>query len=123
MLLGTRWNNTGLKTGFYYITIYFIFDIAAVTEIGWDLNNGVFSFVKALNVPVNNFSVMLGRRHRFLRTMYYQYFSGSKCVFAQGHNTGEVGIKPPTSRSGVRGSTTRPLRSPQQWCNKEVVVY
>ena len=33
---------------------------------------------------------------------YYQYFSGSKCVFAQGHNTAEVGIEPPTSRSKVR---------------------
>ena len=43
---------------------------------------------------------------------YYQSFSGSKCVFAQGHNTAEVGIEPPTSRSGVRDSTTRPPRSP-----------
>ena len=25
---------------------------------------------------------------------YYQYFSGSKCVFAQGHNTAEVRIEP-----------------------------
>ena len=25
---------------------------------------------------------------------YYQYFSGRKCVFAQGHNTAEVGIEP-----------------------------
>ena len=24
----------------------------------------------------------------------YQYFSGSKCVFAQGHNTAEVGFEP-----------------------------
>ena len=31
---------------------------------------------------------------------------------AQGHNTGEVGIEPSTSRSGVRDSTTRPPRSP-----------
>ena len=30
---------------------------------------------------------------------------------AQGNNMAEVGIEPPTSRSGVRGSTTRPTRS------------
>ena len=49
---------------------------------------------------------------------YYQYFSGRKCVFAQGHNTAEVGIEPPTSRSGVQGSTTRPPRSPCCLCIK-----
>ena len=43
---------------------------------------------------------------------YYQYFSGSKCVFAQGHNTADVRIEPPTSRFGVRDSTYRPPRSP-----------
>ena len=42
---------------------------------------------------------------------YYQYFSGSKCVFAHGHNMTDVGIEPQTSRSGVRDSTTRPPRS------------
>ena len=54
-----------------------------------------------LNVPVNNCTdpPLPG---------YYQYFSGSKCVFGHGHNTAEVGIEPLTSRSGVRGSTTRP---------------
>ena len=44
---------------------------------------------------------------------YYQYFSGSLCVFAQGHKTVEVGIEPRTSRSGVRDSTTMPPRSPK----------
>ena len=29
---------------------------------------------------------------------------------AQGHNTAEVGFEPPTSRSGVRRSTTKPPR-------------
>ena len=49
-----------------------------------------------LNVPVNNFSVMSGQIHRFL---------GITCTFpgvnvtAPGHNTVEVGIEPPTSRS------------------------
>ena len=42
---------------------------------------------------------------------YYRYFSGSKCVFAQGHNMVEVGIEPPTSPSGVRDSTTQTPRS------------
>ena len=41
-----------------------------------------------------------------------QYFRGVKCL-AQGHNTAAVGFEPPTSRSGVRLSTTEPPRSPQ----------
>ena len=41
-----------------------------------------------------------------------QYFRGVKCL-AQGHNTAAVGLEPPTSRSGVRHSTTEPPRSPQ----------
>ena len=41
-----------------------------------------------------------------------QYFRGVKCL-AQGHNTAVVGLEPPTSRSGVRHSTTEPRRSPQ----------
>ena len=40
-----------------------------------------------LNVPVNNFSVMSGRSHRFLGIT--STFSGSECGFAQGHNTAE----------------------------------
>ena len=40
-----------------------------------------------------------------------QYFPGVKCL-AQGHNTAAVGFEPPTSRSGVRHSTTEPPRSP-----------
>ena len=43
-----------------------------------------------------------------------QYFRGVKCL-AQGHNTAAVGIEPPTSRSGVRHSTTEPPRSPEIW--------
>ena len=42
-----------------------------------------------------------------------QYFRGVKCL-AQGHNTAAVGIEPPTSRSGVRHSTTEPPRSPSR---------
>ena len=41
-----------------------------------------------------------------------QYFRGVKCL-AQGHNTAAVGLEPRTSRSGVRHSTTEPLRSPE----------
>ena len=40
-----------------------------------------------------------------------QYFRGVKCL-AQGHNMAAVGVEPPTSRSGVRHSTTEPPRSP-----------
>ena len=50
-----------------------------------------------------------------------QYFRGVKCL-AQGHNTAAVGFEPPTSRSGVRHSTTEPLRSPVQWNKNETYV-
>ena len=43
-----------------------------------------------------------------------QYFRGVKC-HAQGHNTAAVGFEPPTSRSGVRHSTTEPPHSLVQW--------
>ena len=43
-----------------------------------------------------------------------QYFRGVKCL-AQGHNTAAVGFEPPTSRSGVRHSTTEPPRSPAKF--------
>ena len=48
----------------------------------------------------------------------YQYFRGVKCL-AQGHNTAEVGFEPPTSRSGVRRSTTEPPRSPNKKTTKK----
>ena len=70
-----------------------------------------FGLVLRLNVPVNNFSAMSGRSHRFLGIT--STFSGSNYVFDQRHNTADVDIEPPTSRSGVRGSTTRPPRSPK----------
>ena len=54
-----------------------------------------------------------------------QYFRGVKCL-AQGHNTAAVGFEPPTSRSGVRHSTTEPPRSPRkkvkQWIFSEIIV-
>ena len=46
-----------------------------------------------------------------------QYFRGVKCL-AQRHNTAEVDIEPPTSRSGVRHSTTEPPCSPESKCNR-----
>ena len=53
-----------------------------------------------LNVPVNNFSLMLGRSHRFLGIT--STFWRMKCL-AQGHNkVTRVRIEPPTSRSGIR---------------------
>ena len=46
-----------------------------------------------------------------------QYFRGVKCL-AQGHSMAAVGFEPPTSRSGVRHSTTEPPRSPKpKWKN------
>ena len=44
-----------------------------------------------------------------------QSFLGVKCL-AQGHNTAAVGFEPLTSCSGVRHSTTEPLRSPDFYC-------
>ena len=41
---------------------------------------------------------------------YYQYFQEKKCP-AQGHKMAESGFEPPTSRSGVRCSTTEPSLS------------
>ena len=63
------------------------------------------------NIPVNNFSVMSGRSHRFLgitRTIRGVNVSCSRTQHGEGR------YRTPTSRSGVRGSTTRPLRSPLQ---------
>ena len=54
-----------------------------------------------LNVLVNIFFRYVGTEPPL--PGYYQYYSGSKSGFAQGHNTAEVGI---------RDSTTRPPRSP-----------
>ena len=56
-------------------------------------------FVLRFNVPVNNFSVMSGRSHRFLGLN--QYSRESMCL-AQGHNTVTlVWIEPRASRFGV----------------------
>ena len=61
----------------------------------------LFFFILRLNVPVNNFSVLSGRSHRFLG------FRELMCL-AQGHNTVTLeGIKPRTSRFRVQCSTTR----------------
>ena len=71
---------------------------------------GYFGFGLILNVPVNNYSVMLGRSHRFLgitSTFFLFFFffgGGGQICLAQGHNTAtRVGLEPPTSGSGVRG--------------------
>ena len=67
-----------------------------------------FWFGLMLNVPVNNFSVMLGQSHHFLGIT--STFGGKICL-PQGNNTAtRVGLEPPTSGSGVRGVTTRPPR-------------
>ena len=51
-----------------------------------------------LNVPVNSFSVMMGRSQRFLGIT--STFGECMCL-AEGHNTAGVGMEPPTSRSRV----------------------
>ena len=69
------------------------------------LVRNLFGFVEAKR-PSKQFISQVGTEPSL--SGYNQYFSGSKCVFAQGHNTAEVGIEPQTSPSRVRGSTTRP---------------
>ena len=67
-----------------------------------------------LNVPVNNFSVMLGWSHRFLGiTGYYQYFwkVNAPCSRTQ-HGLTRVGLEPPTLDPESEALTTRPPRSP-----------
>ena len=51
-----------------------------------------------------------------------QYFRGVKCL-AQGHNTAAAGFEPPTSRSGVRHSTTEPPRSPKVQIWDDEMIY
>ena len=51
-----------------------------------------------------------------------QYFRGVKCL-AQGHNTAAVGFEPPTSRSGVRHSTTEPPREPPDLSLRSPTLY
>ena len=63
---------------------------------------GLVWFVFLFNVPINNFSVMLGWSHRFLGV--YQYF---------GHYTAVVGLEPWTCHSGDLRTTTEPPRLPQ----------
>ena len=56
-----------------------------------------FFLLLRLNVPVNNFSVMSGRSHRFLGiTSTFRGVNVSLLneIFAQGHNTAEIGIEP-----------------------------
>ena len=72
-------------------------------------------FVLRFNVPVNNFSVMSGRSHRFLG---FNQYSRESMYLPQGHNTVTlVGIEPRTSRFGLRRSTTKSPRSLVfDWC-------
>ena len=64
----------------------------------------LFRFGLMLNAPVNIFSVMFGRSHRFLGiTSPFFLGGGGGICLAQGHITAtRVGLEPPTSGSGVR---------------------
>ena len=55
-----------------------------------------------LKVSVNNFSVMLGRGHRFLGITSTFWGVNVPCSRTQ-HGLTRVGLEPPTSGSGVRG--------------------
>ena len=71
--------------------------------------------------PVNKFSVILGRSHRFLG-MRTSTLGTLKCL-AQGQYTVVVGFEPWTSRSGVRSSTTEPPRLPKENSNENIYKY
>ena len=66
-----------------------------------------------LYIPVNNFSVMSGRVFLGLTSTK----QGLMCL-AQGHNAvTAVRLKPASSLSQVKHSTTEPLQSLSQWFN------
>ena len=85
----------------------------SVVSYFFHLFAGLVLVLLRLNVPEYNFSVMSGRSHRFLGITCT--FWGVNVSFAQGLNTAEVGIEPPTSCSGTRGFTTGPPRSLICW--------
>ena len=63
-----------------------------------------------LNVPVNNFSVMLGRRPI---PGYYQYFWGVNCLLLKETNTPtRLRIEPGSPDPESDALTTRPVRPP-----------
>ena len=66
-----------------------------------------FCFFVLLNVPVNNFSVILGRS---LASWVFTSTLGTSQCIAQGHYTAVVGFEPRNSPSGVRSYTTEPPR-------------
>ena len=70
----------------------------------------VFLFWLRLYVPVNNFPVMSGWSHRFLGITGTFWEVNVSCSRIQHGDPSK--IEPPTSRSGVRHSTTRPPRLP-----------
>ena len=69
-----------------------------------------------LNVPVNNFSVMLGRSHRFLGITSTFWDVNVPCSRTQ-HGLTRVGHEPPTSGSGVRGINHQAIALPMCECN------
>ena len=82
-----------------------------------------------LNVPVNNFSVMLGRSHRYLcitSTFFFFFFLGwgGLICLAQGHNTAtRVGLEPLTSGFGVRGVNHQATAPPKRFVNFRVYAF
>ena len=77
-------------------------------------NTGVF-FCLCWGLPSQSTIFQSYRDRATASWVINQYFRGVKCL-AQGHNKAAVGFEPPTSRSGVRHSTTEPPRSPKYWC-------
>ena len=65
-----------------------------------------------LNVPVNNFSVMLGRSHCFLGITSNFGGVNMPCSRTQ-HGLTRVGLEPPTSGSGARGINHQATVLPQ----------
>ena len=74
---------------------------------GWLVGNLI------LYVPVNNFSVMSGRSHRFLGITSTFWGVNVPCSRTQ-HGLTRVGLEPPTSDPESELLTTRPPRSPVQ---------
>ena len=76
-----------------------------------------FGFGLMLNVPVNNFSVMLGRSHCFLGITSTFWGVNMSCLRTQHGDPSEA--RTPTSGSGVRGVNHQPARGDviaNDWC-------
>ena len=88
-------NITMIEVCSCFYDVVFIMPNISLGFVGWLVD-------LILNVPVNNFSVILGRSHRFLGITSTFWGVNVPCSRTQ-HGLTRVGLEPPTSGSGVQG--------------------